>query len=306
LVQNRTFILAFLILTFKLGFAQNAKWFSIGTQLTYNYKEITEGKAGFIKLSSNKDTLIEGNNLSIVNSSVKQWNTNSYPSFNLLVLHDTIRNKVSLYEAGKLNTLYDFSKKQGDTLFIKAPFILSNTQDSGCYVIIDSVGGETIDGKFLKTMHYRDIEIGASRNLFDWHFSGKIIEGIGNLTSPWPRFCEQCDINYIEGLRCFQSKDLQLKLVSFDCEKLFTSVQEIKAPIAIKIYPNPTNNIIRITHTKNIDFNAIDIYNSSGRLVLNQNYYSPAIEVAELSQGVYFVKISYESAEPAMFKFIKE
>lgn len=303
--QNRILVLAFLTLAFKLGFAQNTKWFSKGTQLTYNYKEITEGKSGFITLSSNNDTIIAGIYLSIVNSNIRQWNNNAFPSINMLVLTDTINNKISLYEAGKLSTLYDFSKKPGDTLFIKAPFVLSNKQDSGCYVIIDSLGSENFDGKLLKTMHYRDVKL-LPTNLFDWRFSGKIIEGVGNLTSPWPRFCNQCDLSYIEGLRCFQSQNLQLKLVDFDCEKLFTSTQEIKAPISIKIYPNPTNNSIQIAHTKNIDFNSVSIYNSSGQLVLKHDYYSPTIDVTKLEKGIYFIKVSYEALESEILKFLKE
>lgn len=77
----------------------------------------------------------------------------------------------------------------------------------------------------------------------------------------------------------------------------------------INIYPNPANQIIKIQGIKNNELNKtiINIYNTQGLLVLNQNiiYESQEIDIRNLSKGIYLINIIKDN-NIEVVKFIKE
>lgn len=72
----------------------------------------------------------------------------------------------------------------------------------------------------------------------------------------------------------------------------------------LKVYPNPTNNLIYINNSENIS--RINILNLSGQVLSNKIYDSKSItlDVSEYSSGVYFVKITSNN-ESKTVKVIK-
>jgi CubicO group peptidase (beta-lactamase class C family) len=74
--------------------------------------------------------------------------------------------------------------------------------------------------------------------------------------------------------------------------------------INVRIFPNPTNDILNIETTENIK--NIEIYNSVGQLMLAQNTPSaPTLSVAHLPKGIYFVKIQTDNGVKTV-RFCKE
>lgn len=70
----------------------------------------------------------------------------------------------------------------------------------------------------------------------------------------------------------------------------------------IKIYPNPTNNIINISSKSTI--NSIALYDIYGKLMLKQNTKTASIDISTFSNGVYFLEI-YSNNTKEVKKVIK-
>src|SRR3989442_14519171 len=74
--------------------------------------------------------------------------------------------------------------------------------------------------------------------------------------------------------------------------KASVGINELEKHDKIKVYPNPTSNILNIkSDSKNNSI--IEITNSLGQTILKQNY-SESIDVSKLESGYYLLKISGE------------
>lgn len=62
-----------------------------------------------------------------------------------------------------------------------------------------------------------------------------------------------------------------------------------------KIYPNPSENYINITNTKNLKIDFIEIYDLQGKILKKQTESSTTIDVSDLQKGMYLLKITSEN-----------
>jgi hypothetical protein len=62
----------------------------------------------------------------------------------------------------------------------------------------------------------------------------------------------------------------------------------------ISIYPNPANNVVKILNDNNLNITNIEIVDLTGRVVLSTDK-TDGIDISELAEGQYFVKIYGES-----------
>lgn len=122
------------------------------------------------------------------------------------------------------------------------------------------------------------------------------------------------------GVRLFHNQDtlygwIKIKDLSstsvtveeFACNQIFTSVKKNNLN-QYKVYPNPTNNVIKIElDSFKSDVN-ISLTNNLGQLLLNQIFKSTNfIEInIDLPKGFYFLKISSSTKEHNTVKIIKE
>lgn len=91
------------------------------------------------------------------------------------------------------------------------------------------------------------------------------------------------------------------------------SVVEGSAPLSvdsdlianISIYPNPVENKLTITTTRDLSNSLISIFDIQGRRVVNTKYESNQINVQHLSSGTYFLRIIKDNKETKL-KFIKK
>jgi surface protein len=73
-----------------------------------------------------------------------------------------------------------------------------------------------------------------------------------------------------------------------DCS---TSVEELESS-KVKLYPNPTNNIINIEGLNKNENNTIQIFDVQGKLVITKTINEKGtIDLSELNKGVYVIKI---------------
>ncbi|PWH85315.1 M43 family zinc metalloprotease [Brumimicrobium oceani] len=73
------------------------------------------------------------------------------------------------------------------------------------------------------------------------------------------------------------------------------------------IYPNPTRNVLNIQLDNGV-INAVEVYNAYGQKLISSEESNSAIQldVSELKQGVYFVRIFTNTGSVAVERFVKE
>ena len=259
-----------------------------------------------LEITKEKDTLID-NKLCVKlaarykDKESQQWI--AYPRKNMIVYVDTTAKIQYIIVKGQFYVLYDFNKSIGDTVF--TPFIdnlgYQGQLDSGAWSVIDSVGIDTIMGIAYKTMHYKEI-LKADEDViwphYDWRFSGKIIETIGNVTNHMPVFQKTSAPNYDEPLRCFENEYINLKLTDYPCDtsRGWVSVKEILDEKTVTIYPNPFNEYINIDLSKTgSQVSEIVLMNSIGEVILtnfNTSFNTVHhINTSTLKAGLYLCKI---------------
>lgn len=75
----------------------------------------------------------------------------------------------------------------------------------------------------------------------------------------------------------------------------FIGINENKNKIQINVYPNPSTEIITVNAAEKIS--SIEIYNVSGAMILQQNSLeanSVSIDVSNLTEGIYMVKVGFK------------
>ncbi len=287
-----------IILLLAIGETHAQKWFTPASKWYYGAESagpITHNSP--LEISFVKDTIIEGK-LCLKYQTPFENVTNYLGSLSSFYIHsDTLTQAQHVYFNGRFQVLYDFNKQIGDTLFIPAfgetRHIIAS--DSGTWVRIDSTGFDTIGGKVFRTMYYADLFPWQ----YDWVYSGKVIEGIGNITGLYPDARNQPYALRLTGLRCYQDDSLDLKWGNIACDSVVsTSLNKIDLlKNNISIYPNPFKenlaiDLSKITHK----VSKITIINNIGQVVLNNEIIVKNnvinLSTEKLKNGLYFCIIT--------------
>jgi hypothetical protein len=74
---------------------------------------------------------------------------------------------------------------------------------------------------------------------------------------------------------------------------------------AIRVFPNPTNEILYLETTESIDIQGITLLNDKGQALSRFDRLVPQINLSLLPQGIYFLKIESQNGEWAMKRVVK-
>lgn len=74
----------------------------------------------------------------------------------------------------------------------------------------------------------------------------------------------------------------------------------------IKLFPNPTTDRLRVLNKSNFSITSIEVYSSSGKLVLSEDLSTDFISINTLKPGAYFVKLHNKERVVAFKKLIKD
>ncbi|OAD45532.1 T9SS type A sorting domain-containing protein [Polaribacter atrinae] len=74
----------------------------------------------------------------------------------------------------------------------------------------------------------------------------------------------------------------------------------------LKVFPNPTSDIINIKANTNLGINQLYIYNLNGRLIKESATDLDKINISELSKGIYLLKVVGNENKTAVFRIIKK
>ena len=178
---------------------------------------------------------------------------------------------------------------------------------------IDTIGGRKIIEFYNITGTYsffynEDIHQGGGPTLRELNIYLKFIEGIGPIYGPFgPANGYMSNEMMLGAILCVYRDDSLYYMTSelLGCNQYYVKIDEIE-PLAIKIYPNPVNDLIRIEIDDSKVGGKLFILNSVGIVVyhgyFNQNFIE--LNLSHLPAGFY--SVLYEtSKERIVSKFFK-
>jgi len=207
-------------------------------------------------------------------------------------------------DKNEFNILYDYNLKAKDTLS-------SQSYCSGTFkTLIDSVKFDYLAGKVRKVFITSRLSEGAGYDCPDYFGEpGKLIEGIHSVNS-FMLGSEYYNNIYSDSLRCYtyyneKGAHFTEHFLDFPCDYIKVATEDA-GTYAIKIFPNPVNNIININLEDNIS-GTIEIFNISGKILLSRRYENSNsfhFDISSFPQGTYYLKIKTKSGL-YLYKFIK-
>lgn len=82
-----------------------------------------------------------------------------------------------------------------------------------------------------------------------------------------------------------------------------TRTKDLKAQIAVKIYPNPTTDVLNIESQTPLSIT--QVFDLKGREIWTESQTPTRINISSLATGVYFVRVFDENGRFATIKFVK-
>jgi len=301
-----------LLLALNINLYPQKEWAPLGTTWYYDYHD--QMSVGYVKIESEKDTLIENKQCKYlyITESVYQW-PDTYKTYKIdsLITYQN-SSKIYLYTNGKFVQLYDFNPSVGDiwetdlipNYFNYTPVDTSyNTCPSG-KVIVDSIKTINFNNEALRAIYT------SPYNLSKNYYSKVIIENIGCLDYMLPNnLCFPIvDIPRPSNIRCYSSKDFNYSWSGKACDYI-TEIKNIESNNEISVYYNSSESELNIKIEK--DFIAypinVKIYSVNGINLYNKYFPYKKIKISAkdfLSSGVYLIVIEDNSLFSFHSKFI--
>lgn len=280
-------------------YEQNSSWNQQFTTITENCNYLTHpewyyelindsGDITYQYLSHQGDTTIQHKKVKIIVKTNTLYDKESIEQTEEYIYVED--NKVYWWNQTieEFTVLYDFGAQVGDYWEIKAGH-------NSIVVHVDMVGQAEYDGIVYKTLQISD---------YDDMFGGTIVCTVGHLTSFFPEKMldnkGNCEVN---GLRChWNDGELLFKVGNVDCDYIFVNhhlgVDETDFENGFIIYPNPSHGIIYLeTFPETSQNHEYRIINILGETVLSGKIsaYNQMIDVSNLPNGIYFMKIREKS-----------
>lgn len=276
----------------------------IGAEWHYNHRESFMSPAtGYYVLKSSKDTIIDSKLCKVLTHTLVSSKDVASGKGRSIVYHDTNENKVYRYLYGSFHLLYDFTKQTGDTLIIKEP--LSATTYDSIKLVVDSVGIV----KFANNIQRKSLFV-HSVGTQKYNFSGKIIEGIGNVNFFFfPVNSIGCDSGCPSPLRCYKDQNISEQFTYQTCDFVYTNIDNIKT-IDVSVYPNPVSNDLFIEGNFNEKEYTLELYSIQGNLIKTEcmaggiNLYR--MEAGSLGSGSYILRVISQKGNYAERMIIKK
>ena len=240
------------------------------------------------------DTIIDGSNYKRMlvlygnPALVVSWDESKY------VREDSTKKVYCLNASNEEEVIYDFGLSVGDTI----PSY-DSSEFNGIVSEIDMI--ELNDGTMRKRL--------ALSSLYcpDWGIMEYWIDGIGGKNLALTYIESFCVFDVGIYLRCF-SNNGDFLYGSQDGSQCYiiNSTEEIKES-TIKIFPNPTQDILNLEYDKTIKIEQLKIFDLQGQMMrtLQVENDSPSISISNFPKGVYYLKIETAKSKFIFKKLIK-
>lgn len=279
----------------------------VGAEWYYNERFAFSGDINYIKFTTEKDTLIFGENCKKITKRHKIV-CNDRPEIEYLFSrNDTVFFLDTIFNDFQI--LYDFSASATDSWIIK---IKDEEQEIDTLTItVDSVSTTQINGQDLKTLY---VTYDKDDENMPETYTSTIIEKIGDIKYmfnwyPWSNVA--CDGNYTSGLRCYQDSDIGLYSTgivdSCDYVYIWTGIDNVKSTDQIELFPNPAQDFVEIK-AKDYSNYTIELYDLNGRLQKSGNAVGSnfKLDLSNIAKGVYIILMQNNNQIIGYKKLIKE
>jgi hypothetical protein len=261
----------------------------IGAEWYYHEGYAFSGDINYIKFSSEKDTLIQGEICKKITKRRKlMCNDRPFVEY-IFTRNDTVFFLDTIFN--EFQILYNFGAEVNTNWIIK-------TKDEGqeedtILVFVDSISYTQINDWDLKTLHvtYEKLD-----EYSPYEFSSIIIERIGDpmYMFNWTHLSQiACDINWTRGLRCYYDDELGLYSTGMadSCNYTFkwTQIESLPVKSTFTVFPNPTSGKVTIKCFDNKPI-VIELKNLMGEtLLIRKNMVNKVIDLTNYPSGVYFI-----------------
>lgn len=268
---------------------QSQDFAPIGAEWYYHEGQAFSGDINYIKFTSVKDTLIQGEVCRKITKRRKLW-CNDRPMIEyLFTRNDTVFFLDTTFNGFQI--LYDFSSQKSDTWIIKTKD--ENLDIDTIIVTVDSISYTPINGYSLKTLHvtYKKLDEGLP-----FEIQSKILERIGDpqYMFNWTHYSlVVCDINWTQGLRCYYDEEFGLYStgIADSCTYTFkwTGMKNNALKPTIVLSPNPTTGKVEIKTNNNIEID-IELRNLMGRsLFVSKSSNNEVFDLTNFPDGIYIL-----------------
>ena len=190
--------------------------------------------------------------------------------------------------------LYDFSAETGESWTVHNITSGFGTElEDSTVVYVDSTGMTTIDGVELRVVYTSIVNSGETQ----WQFNGPYVERLGALhVFPVYGFCDP-----IPGeLRCYDDTVISFHQGVYDCDEVISSVAENAGLYPLRIYPNPSIDILNIDFGLNLPPPiAIRLVGVDGRQILVQDFKANSgtvrLNLSNFASGMYLVELHFSN-----------
>ncbi len=262
----------------------------IGSEWHYDEHFAFSSHVDYIKFTSEKDTIIFGELCRKITKRHK-LGCNDRPDIEFLFTrNDTVFFLDTVFN--QFQILYDFNAESGDSWFIKVKD--AEIENDTVFVTVDSTSVKTINGFDLKALHVTYVN---SCGQWPEIYHSTILERIGDLTymfNWYPYFYGACDVNWTEGLRCYEDEEFGFYSTGIAevCD-FSTSISEFKLQNSFDVFPNPSSGVIFVDVDSKEKL-ILEIIDLKGRLLYSGSFVSSvSVDLSELRKGMYLVELKH-------------
>ena len=165
---------------------------------------------------------------------------------------------------------------------------------------IQNNAGVLLSWETASEINNEGFEIEKSTNGLNWE-TITFIPGAGNTI-------QTQQYSYLDDQLTSGQYFYRLKQMDFDGQVEYSDVVVInwddEADFQISLYPNPTVDQLNIRSNVASEDILVEIFNTNGQLLFNNQLAQPSIDVSQLSQGTYFAKVATSNTQKVL-RFIK-
>jgi len=290
-----------LILVLGLFYSLNVfpqDWAPIGAVWHYDEQFAFAGDIDYIKFESVKDTTVLGK---LCKKITKRHRLYCYNRAEYEIMYSS-NDTVYFYDLdfNGFQILYDFSAGVGDSWGILLKDVNDTSDIDSLQISVDSTDTTTINGNQLKRLFVTYSFVGE---MFQNSYQGIIIQSVGDIAYMFNFPFNDgmvCDINYSDGIRCYDDSVLGLYLFMppTPCDAVAVGITEFPVSETITISPNPTNGVFNIHLVSSYKLEYVLVRDLLGRLVLVERLRSDGtVDMSHVSNGTYLVELFGSDSE---------
>jgi len=286
---------------------QGQEFAPIGAKWYYTEYFAFSGDIGYLSIESLKDTVIKeipcrklGKN-NFLGCTGRGFTEFVYQVDSTIFFYDA--------DLDEFQVLFNLKAEKDSVWYIK--IMDSNQEIDTLSVYVDSTDFIEINSKNLKMFHvtYTGTYHGDTIN----HYTSQIIETIGDVSylfNLYPNWAGACDMNYSDGLRCYEDPEFGFYSTGIADSCTFTYDWVATEGIMsnrynLIIYPNPTNGQFQI-EIDSKETVTIEIINLLGDIIYSKEFVSNTqVDINGYPNALYFACLKYNNVVLKMSKILK-